>query len=79
MTPVEQAHRKSRIINVVVFLVGVAIFASGGFDAKFIGAGVMVYGAIVQAVDGIGIEILSAQDSLEQRLARIEVRLSASN
>ena len=79
MASVEREHRRSLLINSVIFLAGVAIFASGNFDGKFIGTGVMLYGAIVQALDGVSIEIVSAQDSIKQRLTQIEARLSETS
>jgi hypothetical protein len=55
------------------------VFIAGGFDGKFLGLELMLYGGLGHAVDSLADSVLESIEQLEQRLQRIEKIVSTNS
>jgi hypothetical protein len=76
MASTRSAHWQAILYNLVIFAVGIAVFASNGLDGKLIGTGVMLYSALGHAIDAFAAEAFDALSEMDGRLKKIETLLA---
>ncbi len=72
----ERAYQRLRWMSLCWIAAGVLVFALGGFNGKFIGVALVLYGALNHTIDAFALLVSETQADTLARLDRIENELS---